>query len=87
MNYELCEGVTIEHIDGHNVLVAEKGDVAVLNRTASCILDNVLDDGGIENAVKSVLDKYSTDGDTARADAEEFIAGLAEKKLIKFGSE
>jgi hypothetical protein len=83
MSYKLCEGVTIEQVDGQNVLITEKGDVAVLNETADYILDHLLDDSGIEKAIQKTTETYNTDGAAVRADVEKLIASLIEKDLIQ----
>jgi hypothetical protein len=87
MNCKLCEGVTIENVDGHNILITEKGDVAVLNETAAYILDRLLDADDLENAIQTLTGTYDAEDDTVRADAETFIAGLRERGLLQSSAE
>ena len=35
MRYQLCQGVSLEELDGNMVIITEKGDAATLNETGS----------------------------------------------------
>lgn len=82
MKYELCEGVTIENIDGQNILTTERGDAAVLNETAQAILSHVLGETDCTSAVQKLADVYNVDSNTVREDAEQLLSELMEKQLI-----
>ena len=83
MKYELCDGVTIENIDGETILITSKGDTAVLNESAQAILSHVLSGVDCTSAVQTVADMYDADSTTIRDDAKRFLSRLMEKELIK----
>ncbi len=84
MNYKLCEGVTIEHVDGHSILITEKGDAAVLNETAEFILDLIIINGADDKAaIQKTSEIYNVDSNIVNSDVEKLVCELADKELIE----
>jgi hypothetical protein len=83
MNYKLCEGVTIEHVDGHGILITEKGDAAVLNETAEFILSLLINGNDDKVAIQKVAETYNVDNSIVNSDVEKLVCELADKELIE----
>ncbi len=83
MKYKLYKGVTIEHVDGHNVLITERGDAAVLNETAEYILGLLLDGTDYEAVIQKTAKIYKLDRDIVSGDFEKLVRELMDKELIE----
>jgi len=83
MSYKLREGVTIEHVDEQNILITERGDAAVLNKTAEYILSLLLKNADYEEVILKTAEKYKVDINIVRSDVEKLVCELMNKELIE----
>jgi len=83
MKFKLCDGVTIEHIEGQNILITKNGDVAVFNETAGYALNIMLNDhADVDVAIQKLSARFSVSLKTAREDVEVFLNACTEKELL-----
>lgn len=82
MRYGLCRGVTVEAVDGHTVVITEKGDAVVLNETAGFMLNTILEERSFEDAVRTGVECYDVDENTIRSDWEEFLRETINKNIL-----
>lgn len=75
MKYKLCDGVSLENVEGNLILVMAQGDVAILNDTAGIIVKKIIEEPD-NNIIDYLYKKYSIEKDNLRADTEELIMEL-----------
>lgn len=83
MGYKLCERVSIEHVDGHDILITERGDAAVLNETAEYVLNCLLNRIGYEEVIQKTSEIYDTDSSIVTKDVEVLVCELMNKELLE----
>lgn len=83
MRYKLSEGVTIEHVDGNNILVSDDGAAAILNDTATSILRPITDGEDCGETAQKLANAYEMEVAIVVSDVEEFLHDLMEKNLIQ----
>ena len=84
MKYKLCNGVTIEYVDGHNVLITDRGDAAVFNETAEYIFHLLINNTDYDTLIQKVTETYNIDTDTAYKDIPKLVFELIDKSIIQF---
>ena len=83
MKYELCEGVAIEKVENHSILITTAGDAVILNEAATHMLDLILMGNDIEVVEAKVVDIFEVDKAILKNDIESLIADLVTARLLK----
>ena len=83
MIYELCEGVTLEDVDGSTVLIDEQGNAAILNDMATDILPRLLSPIDHVELYKIISDEYGVSLNTSCSDIDDFISEMIDKGLLQ----
>lgn len=81
--YSLYEGASMETVDGHSMMLTEKGDVAVLNKTGQYVVLKLLEGTSLEEAVCLLSEEYGIDMAVANNDAVHILNELEEKHFLK----
>lgn len=76
----LPKGVSLENVDGTIVLIDEKGNVAVLNETASEMIEMALE--GNAEAVSDMASAYGIPFSEVKGDFEEMVKALCEYGML-----
>ncbi len=81
MRYQLCQGVSLEELDGNMVIITEKGDAATLNETGSFLLSGLIEQG-LEETISKLRTEFTGLSRSWYEETEAFISSLKEKNLI-----
>lgn len=83
MSFRLTRGTTIEDVGGIDVIIAENGDSAVLNASASAIVDALLTSSAKKEAIEQVLSIYSVKKAELAEDMEIVIDNLRQHEMME----
>lgn len=84
MKYKLKNGVSMETIEEHRILVTEAGDTAMLNDLAGEIICGGVDGRDISGIIDEIAAEYTdTDRNVIKTDAEDFLFELSEKAFLE----
>jgi len=77
------DGVTWQEIDGELVILDMKTSAYLTTNVAGAVLaKRLVDDASIDDLTGALVAEFHIDDQTARSDAEAFIAQLREKDLL-----
>ncbi len=79
----LREDAGVSTVDGYMVLTMEGGDLAILNETASLILEELLQGSSRSKIAAKVSSQFDIDLPTAKMDIEDFIAEMNSHSLLE----
>ena len=79
----LRKDATVSSVDGCSVISMESGDLAVLNETASLMLDELLRDTPHGEIAMKVSRRFDIDSATAENDLASFIEDMDARSLLE----
>jgi hypothetical protein len=83
LRYKLRDKVTLDQVDDEYVLMAERGDVAVLNQIAGYMLGLVLENDPSDVVASKIAKIYEVDSSTASEDLEKLLDELIDNDFLE----
>lgn len=83
MKYRLPEGTSLEIVDGETVLVANKGDIAILNETGAFVLNELLHNKTTSAAAMLIFEDYAVEVEHAEETISSFVNDLIKSGFIE----
>lgn len=83
MSFQLTQGMVLEDFDGTTIIIAENGDSAVLNGSASMIVDVLLESLTIDEAAERLFDVYSVERAVLIKDVRSIIEDLVQQRMME----
>lgn len=81
--YVVRDGVLHAEVSGEEVLLdPDVGIYHLVNATGHRLLERMSEGASLNDAVMTIADEWGRPADEVRADAEPFIAGMLERRLI-----